>query len=108
MPREVSVAKATAEVASRDPIFAEFIARAGPAEIRFDGQDHLYALVRSIVYQQLAGAAAAAIHARFVTAIGGTVTPEAIIATPEAALRGAGLSGGKTASLQDLAMKVLD
>jgi DNA-3-methyladenine glycosylase II len=66
------------------------------------------ALVRSIVYQQLAGAAAQAIHGRLVTALGEEVTPERVLATPPETLRAAGLSGRKVLSLQDLAAKVLD
>jgi DNA-3-methyladenine glycosylase II len=69
---------------------------------------HFAALVRSIVYQQLAGRAAAAIHSRLVAALGHDVSPEALIALPSDALRGAGLSANKAASLRDLASKVLD
>ena len=42
------------------------------------------------------------------TAIGGTVTAEAILATDPTTLRGAGLSAAKTTSLLDLAAKVAD
>ena len=65
-------------------------------------------LVRASVYQQLAGAAAAAIHGRLIAALGGEVTPERLLSLPSATLRSVGLSGAKTASLQDLATKVLD
>jgi len=40
--------------------------------------------------------------------VDGELTPEAVLALPEEALRGAGLSGAKTASIRDLAAKVLD
>jgi DNA-3-methyladenine glycosylase II len=60
------------------------------------------------VFQQLAGRAAAAIYGRFVAAIGGVVTPDAILATAPEILRAAGLSGNKTLSLIDLATKVRD
>jgi DNA-3-methyladenine glycosylase II len=69
---------------------------------------HFATLVRSITYQQLAGAAARAIHGRLVLALDGDVTPERVLATPTELLRGAGLSAAKAASLQDLATKVLD
>jgi DNA-3-methyladenine glycosylase II len=59
-------------------------------------------LVRAICYQQLAGAAARTIHGRLEVALG-TTTPEAVLATPVAELRAAGLSGNKTASIRDLA-----
>jgi DNA-3-methyladenine glycosylase II len=71
-------------------------------------ESHFAALVRSVVYQQLAGRAAAAIHGRLVCALDGEVTPRAVMAAPEEVLRGAGLSGSKAASIRDLASKVLD
>jgi DNA-3-methyladenine glycosylase II len=60
------------------------------------------------VFQQLAGRAASAIYGRFVAAIGGSVTADAILATAPEQLRAAGLSGNKTTSLIDLATKVRD
>lgn len=71
-----------------------------PAAQRFDH------LARDIVYQQLAGRAAASIHGRMADALGGEVTAERVLATPVEVLRGCGLSGSKTASLLDLADKV--
>jgi 3-methyladenine DNA glycosylase/8-oxoguanine DNA glycosylase len=62
-----------------------------------------------IVYQQLAGRAAAAIHGRFAALFDDDrPTPEATLALPVEALRGAGLSGSKAASIRDLATKVFD
>jgi len=87
---------------------AAFVDRAGAPEPRPRQGDPLASLARAIVFQQLATRAAAAIDARFVTAIGGTVTPEAILATAPDVLRGAGLSTAKTRSLLDLAAKVAE
>lgn len=90
---------------------ARLIDEVGPCTLvkrRFPGGPFA-SLARSILYQQLAGKAAAAIHSRFVDLFdGGKPTPEAVLALPEEALRGAGLSGAKTASIRDLAAKVLD
>src|SRR5438093_13297997 len=69
---------------------------------------HFAALAESILYQQLAGAAAAAIHGRFVALFDHQLTPEAVLAVPESRLRGVGLSGSKAASIRDLAAKVAD
>lgn len=69
---------------------------------------HFEALVRSIVYQQLAGNAAAAIHRRVVATLSSAVEPDRVLATPEEELRAAGLSANKLASLRDLAAKVTD
>ena len=84
------------------------VAETGPPRVRPPAESHFEALVRAIVYQQLAGAAAAAIHGRLIAALGNEVTPERVLAQPAEALRAAGLSANKTASLQDLASKVLD
>ena len=61
----------------------------------------------AICYQQLAGAAASTIHGRVEALFDGAPTPEALLAVPIDALRAAGLSGNKTASVRDLAERVL-
>jgi 3-methyladenine DNA glycosylase/8-oxoguanine DNA glycosylase len=60
------------------------------------------------MFQQLAGRAAAAIHARFVDVLGGKVTPQAVLAASPETLRAAGLSGNKAAAVLDLAIKSTD
>ena len=92
-----------------DKRFKPVVDAIGPyAAKRRNPDGHFGALVRSIVYQQLAGAAAAAIHGRFRLLVDGTLTPDAVLALPEEALAGAGLSGAKRASIRDLAAKVAD
>jgi len=59
-------------------------------------------LVRSIVYQQLAGSAANAIHGRLVAGCGGTVSASAIDHLSEDELATFGLSGAKRAAIRDL------
>lgn len=54
------------------------------------------ALLRAIVYQQLSGTAAGTIYGRVMTLMEGEPLPERLLAVPETALRGAGLSAGKT------------
>lgn len=102
------MAAATAAISAADPMLADFIRRAGPYPDRPGAGDPLASLARAIVFQQIAGPAAAAIHGRFVQVIGGAVTAEAILATEMAVLRGAGLSANKAISLVDLAAKVAD
>ena len=65
-------------------------------------------LCRSIIYQQLAGAAAKAIYGRVRALTPGGNFPKAaeLLALPEEALRGAGLSRNKAAALTDLARRV--
>ncbi len=101
---------AEAALAARDPVMARLIAAAGPCTVRPRARGtHFESLARAIVHQQLAGRAAAAIHARFVTAMPGRrVTPEAVLAVPEAGLRAAGLSAAKAAAIRDLALATTD
>jgi DNA-3-methyladenine glycosylase II len=72
--------------------------------------DAVRSLARAIVSQQLSGKAAATIWERVLALYPGKrfPRPAAILATPDAALRGAGLSGAKAAALKDLARHVVD
>jgi DNA-3-methyladenine glycosylase II len=101
-------AEAARILAERDPVIARLIEDAGPPRFRRPLETPFAALVRAIVYQQLAGRAAAAIHARLIAAMGDDVTPEALLALSDGQLRTVGLSAAKVASLRDLAGKVLD
>jgi 3-methyladenine DNA glycosylase/8-oxoguanine DNA glycosylase len=104
-----SLATAITGVAARDPVLANLVARVGPINYPPRSSDgHFGALVRSIVFQQLAGRAAQAILGRVIAAVGGELTPAAMAAVPDEVLRAAGLSGNKLASLRDLSAKVLD
>ncbi|TMK99402.1 MAG: DNA-3-methyladenine glycosylase 2 family protein [Actinobacteria bacterium] len=85
---------------------AALMERTGRFRLPKPTTDHLAALAESILYQQLAGAAAAAIHGRFVALFDGELSPKAVLAVPEERLRGVGLSGSKAASIRDLASKV--
>ncbi len=103
------LAEATAEIGRRDKVMAGLIERLGPPTLRARRQpDPFAALVRAIAYQQLAGAAASAIHGRFVAMFDGKLTPETVLATPERRIREVGMSGAKAASIRDLAAKVMD
>ena len=107
MPR-TSFTAAAAEVARRDPVMAELMERTGRFRLPKPTTDHFAALAESILYQQLAGAAAAAIHGRFVALFDGELSPKAVLAVAEERLSGVGLSGSKAASIRDLAAKVSD
>ena len=108
MSPRISHQAAARQLADRIPQIAALAAAAGPIRLRPPQDSHFAALVRAITYQQLAGAAAAAIHGRLVLALDGTVEPAAVVAISDDALRAAGLSANKAASLRDLAAKVLD
>jgi DNA-3-methyladenine glycosylase II len=92
----------------RDPVLAAMITAVGLPRVRPPQESHFAALARSIVYQQLAGSAAAAIYGRLVLALSDHVDPASLLALSAEQLRAAGLSANKAASLRDLASKVLD
>jgi 3-methyladenine DNA glycosylase/8-oxoguanine DNA glycosylase len=104
-----SLTAATAEAARRDPVLAHLVGLVGPIGYRpGDPDGHFGALVRSITFQQLAGSAARAIHARVRATVPGNFTPAALLAVPDETLRAAGLSGNKLLALRDLSAKVID
>ena len=106
--KRASPTEAARILASRDPVIARLLAETGPPRLRRLQDSHFAGLVEAIVYQQLAGAAASAIHGRLLAALDGDVDPEALLTLSDETLRGVGLSAGKVASLRDLATKVLD
>jgi DNA-3-methyladenine glycosylase II len=108
MSARPSYEAAAEELARRSPVMAALVAAAGPIHFRRPTETHFEALARAITYQQLAGAAAASIYGRLVTALAGEVEPRALAALPDETMRSVGLSANKTASLRDLAAKVLD
>lgn len=71
------------------------------------GMKPFESLVRSIIYQQVSGAAAATIFKRFKALFPGKKfpTPQEVVATPLETLRSAGLSGQKASYIHDLAEK---
>ena len=87
---------------------ARLIKAVGPMTLRAPSEDSFAALVRSIMYQQLAGAAATAIHGRFLKLFADGLSPAGVLALPEGAMRTAGLSGSKAAAVTDLARKIED
>ncbi len=64
------------------------------------------ALVRAIAHQQLHGRAAEMILGRFTALYPGVAfpSPDMVLATEAAALRGCGFSGGKVAAIRDIAL----
>ena len=107
-PARVGIRKAAQILAGRDPVLARLAGEVGLPSLPRPTESHFATLVRSIVYQQLAGAAARAIHGRLILALGGEVTPEQMLTLTPGTLRSVGLSARKAVSLQDLSAKVLD
>ena len=102
--------KAVNHLKGADPVMADVIARVGRCTlVPREEWTHFDALLRSIVYQQLSGKAAATIHGRVLQLIGdGEGAASRIVATSHDAFRGAGLSNAKASYVRNLAEHVLD
>jgi DNA-3-methyladenine glycosylase II len=107
--------KAIATLSATDAKLGKLIQRAGPCTLRLAArQSPFEALAESIIYQQLHGKAAAAIHARMlasfepVCGIGVHPSPQHLLDCPNEQLRSAGLSHNKMLALRDLSAKTLD
>jgi DNA-3-methyladenine glycosylase II len=104
----ISYTAAARALAKNDPVIARLVAEAGLPRLGRLQQTHFASLVQAIVYQQLAGRAAAAIHGRLIAALDGDVEPKSLLTLSDETLRSVGLSANKVASLRDLSVKVLD
>lgn len=112
--------EAVRHLSSADARLRALIERVGPCGLRPQAEYTMfYSLLRSILYQQLAGSAAAAILGRvnglFAPPTSGEpagedrlVCPEHIVEASDELLRSAGVSRNKVAALRDLAAKTLD
>ena len=102
--------QAVQHLSASDPKLGALIAQAGPCTMQIPHHFSIfYSLARSIIYQQLAGAAATAILGRVESLFPRRrMTPQKLLDMPEASLRAAGLSQNKLAALRDLAAKCLD
>ena len=103
-------ATAVAHLRASDPVLGELIRQRGPFTLELRPATSLFeALLRSIIYQQLHGRAAEAIHGRVLAAMRqhGAITPATLARMPDGPLRAAGLSAGKLRALRDLGEKSL-
>ena len=91
-----------------DPVLGKVIDAVGPFTLKFD-RDRFGMLVRSIIAQQISGAAARTIRGRVEQLVAPEmITPENLRRLSESQLRSAGLSSQKLSYLQDLAAKAAD
>lgn len=97
---------AVAHLRAVDDALAAVIERVGACDLQPTGGG-FHALADAIVAQQISIQAAAAIWRRLEGLLG-AVSPAAIMAHPDEALRGVGLSAQKTRYLRDLAERALD
>ena len=108
-------AEAIAHLSAHDGKLGRLIERTGPFTLQLAStQSPFEALLQSVLYQQLHGKAAAAIHERllgsFAELAGEGVHPSAqhILDCPNEQLRAAGLSHNKALSIRDLAARTVD
>ncbi len=96
--------KAVPHLRAVDPVLSGVIDRVGPCQARAHTEGtHFGAVMCSIVYQQLSGAAAATIHGRVLALFSDREpSPRALLRMDDTRLRAAGLSGQKTAYLKNL------
>jgi DNA-3-methyladenine glycosylase II len=108
-PPPYDLGAATAHLADRDPRLGALIAAVGPCRLAIRPLSPFHVLLRSIVYQQLAGKAATAIFARVCAGFGDRRLPRAreVAAASMERLRAAGLSRNKALAVKDLAEKAL-
>ena len=101
--------RAVAALRRSDPALGRAIDTFGPFTMRRRAMRTPFeALLRAIVYQQLSGRAAGAIHARVLALFeGGRPTARTLAAMSDDALRATGLSRAKTAAARDLAEKTI-
>ena len=106
----VDHAPALAHLARKDRKLARLIEEVGPCRLQQARlQSPFEALAESIVYQQLNGRAAATILGRVVALFKPRrfPRPQDLLEAKDELLRAAGLSGGKTRAIKDLAAKTL-
>ncbi len=98
---------APAHLRRADPVLARIVDEVGPIRISLR-RERFQALVRAIIFQQLAGRAAQAIYERFVALFPGVrfPSPRQVLDLPAERLLGAGLSRAKAAYVRDLAEHV--
>lgn len=100
--------RARAHLRRVDPVLGRVMELVGPYRpADRTGGSHFLALIRSIVFQQLSGKAAATILGRFLDLFpDGEPTADGVLALRDEQMRAAGLSRQKIGYLRDLAEKV--
>lgn len=95
--------KAILHLKKSDPVLASLIERVGPYRIEYL-EPRFETLVRSIVYQQISGKAAATVLDRLLGLVPKrNLTTKALLKLTPEQLRSAGLSGQKASYIRDLA-----
>jgi methylated-DNA-[protein]-cysteine S-methyltransferase len=106
-PPPYDVARAIRALRKVDPALAKVIARSGARSPTIEPMHTVFeALGRAIVFQQLSGRAAGAIHRKYAALFPDHApTPEHLAKLSDRQVRGAGLSAAKLAAIRDLAAR---
>lgn len=99
---------ALSHLRSADPVLAAVIDRVGDCQLGQSQQtgDLFTSLTEAILYQQLSGKAAAAIHRRFLELYSNPPTANDMLNTTDERLRSVGISRPKIIYLKDLAQRI--
>ena len=101
LPYDAGVARR--HIIKTDLVMRDIVRRVGPFALEVRGAPY-QSLLRAILYQQLAGPAAAAIEARFLALFGGAIPqPSQLADLSDEAFRGAGVSRQKAGYMRSLA-----
>lgn len=103
----IMLERAAGTLVRRDPKMSSIIRVVGPCTVATRPRwDHLTALVRSIVFQQLSGKAASTIFHRLLGLVPAKAGAADYLALSDEALRGVGLSRQKIGYVRDLCARV--
>jgi DNA-3-methyladenine glycosylase II len=103
LPYDADVARR--HISKRDAVMRAIVKLCGPFELEARGKPY-ESLLRAILYQQLAGPAAAAIERRFLDLFGGGIpTPAQLADLDDAKFRSAGVSRQKMGYMRSLAQE---
>lgn len=102
----VRAGELTRHLVGVDSRWAGVVEAVGPFRIARPQRTDFQALARSIVFQQLAGKAAASIYGKLERAFGGSLDPASVARARMPKLRGAGLSEAKATTVRGLARAV--
>ena len=94
--------KAIIELKEKDPVLGKIIDSVGLLEIPQERESPFYVLVKSIIYQQLAGKAAKAIFNRFLGLCRYNISPKNVFRLPSKKLKEIGIPERKITYIKEL------
>lgn len=93
-------------ISQNDPVMKDLVERVGKIDLK-PGGDYFESIVQSIIYQQIAGSAAASIYGKLVEAVRSEMVPGNLNELSDDQIRKCGVSPQKLRYLRDLTEKVI-